>query len=255
AVRDCPEVRGQCEIHWVQSGSPTEFASQIEKLSRSCNAVAAVASDCHQVSHAVADARARGVAVFSMLSDFAQGIRESYVGTNNLKVGRAAAWMLARTARRAGKVGIFVGGHRWHGHELRETGFRSYFREHAPEFEVIETVTNLENRQLTYESTLDLLARHPDISGFYCAGGGMEGALEALREEGRGPDLSVIVNEVTPETKAGLEDGIISAVLSTPLEEMCRVVVNMMVRTVSEGMEETRGQVFLPARLYIPESL
>lgn len=255
AVRDNSSVRGQSDIHWVLSGSPTEFASQIDKLSRSCDAVAAVASDCHQVSHAVADARSRGVPVFSMLSDFAQGIRESYVGTNNLKVGRAAAWMLARTAKRAGKVGIFVGGHRWHGHELRETGFRSYFREHAPDFEVVETVTNLENRQLTYESTLDLLARHPDISGFYCAGGGMEGAIEALREEHRGPDLSVIVNEVTPETVSALEDGVLAAVLATPLDDMCRAVVGLMVRAVTEGMEETRGQLFFPARLYIPESL
>jgi LacI family transcriptional regulator len=83
----------------------------------------------------------------------------------------------------------------------------------------------------------------------------MEGALEALREEHRGPDLSVIVNEVTPETMAALEDGILAAVLSTPLDDLCRTLLGMMVRTRTEGLDETLGQVFLPARLYIPESL
>ena len=81
-----------------------------------------------------------------------------------------------------GKLAVFVGGYRWHGHELRETGFRSYLREYAPDFSVLDTMVNLETRQLTYEATLNLLDRNPDLRGLYCAGGGMEGAIAALRE-------------------------------------------------------------------------
>ena len=64
----------------------------------------------------------QGKPVFSLLSDFAQGIRESYIGLNNMKVGRSAGWLISRTAPHPGKVALFVGSHRWHGHELRETG-------------------------------------------------------------------------------------------------------------------------------------
>ena len=39
---------------------------------------------------------------------------------------------------------MFVGSHRFHGQEMREIGFRSYFREYAPEFELVETMVNLE---------------------------------------------------------------------------------------------------------------
>ncbi len=41
-------------------------------------------------------------------------------------------------------MAIFVGSHRFHGHELREIGLRSYFRENAPDFTVMETLVNLE---------------------------------------------------------------------------------------------------------------
>ena len=100
-------------------------------------AVAATGLDHHEVTRAVADLRARGIPTFSLLSDYAQGVRESYVGLNNLKVGRAVGWLMSRMARRPGKVATFVGGHRYHGHELRETGLRSSFREYAPDLEVL----------------------------------------------------------------------------------------------------------------------
>ena len=44
-------------------------------------------------------------------------------------------------------------------------------------------MVNLETRHITHEATLDLLQRYPDLVGFYVAGGGMEGAIAALREE------------------------------------------------------------------------
>ena len=54
--------------------------------------------------------------------------------------------------------------------------------EERPDLEVLESIVNLETRQLTYETTLALLRKHPDLRGIYCAGGGMEGAIAALRE-------------------------------------------------------------------------
>ena len=55
-------------------------------------------------------------------------------------------------------------------------------------FEVLDAVVNLETRQLTHEALLGVMARHPDLVGVYCAGGGMEGAIAALREAGADPD-------------------------------------------------------------------
>ena len=255
AVRVNNDVQGQCKIIWADVTSPKEFAELIDKMAKTCDVIAAVATDCLQVTTAVTEARDRGVATFSLLSDFAQDVRAGYFGANNLKVGRSAAWMIANTAKKAGKVGLFVGGSRWHGHELRETGFRSYFREHAPQFQVIESVTNLETRKLTYEATLELLAKNPDLVGLYSAGGGMEGSLIALREELPNVQMSVVVNEIMPDTVSGMAEGLVTAVLATPLDDLCRKLIYFMGKTVIDKNFEAPSQTFFPMRLHIPESL
>ena len=255
AVRSMPNIRGRLILNYLVTPTPAEISEKILAMIPRAQAIALPAIDHHLVSEAVMTARAKGVPVFSLLSDFAAGIRESYVGMNNLKVGRTAAWMIAKGAKRPGKVAIFVGGHRWHGHELRETGFRNYFRQHAPQFEILDTLVNLETRQLTYEATLDLLARHPDLVGFYCAGGGMEGAIAALREENRAHKLEVVVNELTSMTRAALADGIITLVIGTPLPSLCRELTSMMVNAVRNGPAAAPGQLFLPMSLFTAESI
>ncbi|HEU0223473.1 MAG TPA: LacI family DNA-binding transcriptional regulator [Paracoccaceae bacterium] len=255
AVRTAAGIRGEARVHYLTTQSPGEMAEEISAAAVRCQAVAVTAIDHHLVTQAVQAAKAQGVPVFSLLNDFAQGVRESYVGLNNIKVGRTAAWMIAKGAKRPGKVAIFVGGHRWHGHQLRETGFRSYFREYAPEFTVLDTLVNLETRQLTYEATLDLLTRHPDIAGFYCAGGGMEGAITALREESRAGRLEVVVNELTSESRLGLSERLVSLVIGTPLAQLCRQLVALMVAAIRNGPSGTPGQLFLPFDLFSSESI
>jgi LacI family transcriptional regulator len=171
AVAAAPGIRGRATIEFAQSQTPADFAGLIRTLARTCHAVAASAVMHPVITETVATVQEAGVPCFAILNDFAQGIRRNYVGLNNLKTGRIAAHMIATAVHRPGKTAVFVGGYRWHGHELRETGFRSYLREYAPQFTVLDTLVNLETRQLTYEATLDLLSRHPDLRGIYCAGG------------------------------------------------------------------------------------
>lgn len=261
AVETSPSIKGRAIIEFVDEQTPGHVVAALESMSKRANAIALTSLDHHSVTTCIQDLKQRGTPVFSLLSDFAQGARESYIGLNNRKVGRTAAWMIWKTARKPGKVAVFVGSHRWHGHELRETGFRSFFREFAPQFEVVDTLVNLETSQVTYEATLNLLERQPDMAGFYVAGGGMEGAISALREFAASPGFepsklpSVMVNEETPESVAALQDHIITGVIATPLETMCKSLVAMMAGTLAKGAAEMPGQVFLPFDLKVPESL
>jgi LacI family transcriptional regulator len=255
AVESTPLLRGRAIIEFVDEQTPQNAVAALEAMAKRAGAIALTSLDHHSVTACIQGLKARGIPVFSMLSDFAQGSRESYIGLNNRKVGRTAAWLIWKTAKKPGKVAVFVGSHRWHGHELRETGFRSFFREFAPQFEVVDTLVNLETRQVTYEATLNLLERQPDMAGFYVAGGGMEGAIAALREFEVTRLPSVIINEETPDTIAALQDHIVTGVISTPLDQMCKSLVAMMANTISKGAAETPGQVFLPFDLKVPESI
>lgn len=241
-------------IDYASSQAPVDLAAKLEEMAARADAVAMVAPDHPTLAAAVAAVRERGVPVYALLSDFATGIRDGYFGVSNLKVGRTAAWMIARLARRPGKVALFVGSHRFQGHELREVGFRSYFREHAPQFQVLDTMVNLETRQISREATIELLHRHPDLVGLYVAGGGMEGAIQALREEGRAGDPVAVVNENTPETRAALADGVIVMAIATPLEDLCRDMVAAMANRLA-GTGGEVGQSFLPFDILLPENI
>lgn len=253
AVAAHPDIRGRAVIRYASSQSPEDFADALRALGSKCDAVAAAAVNHQRLTQAVQDLQADGVPVFSLLNDFAQGVRRNYLGLNNMKIGRVAAWMITGRVKRPGKLAVFVGGNRWHGHDLREVGFRSYVRENAPEFSVLETLVNLETRQLTYEAMLDLARRHPDLAGVYCAGGGMEGAIAALREVHASPRVALVVNELTAVSRAALADGYVTMVICTPLAELCTDLVALMLRAVQSGDNGITGQHFLEPRIVLPE--
>lgn len=242
-------------LKFAETTRPGELAALLKSMSGRVQAIAATGLDHPEVTRAVTDLRSRGIPTFSLLSDYAQGIREGYVGLNNLKVGRAVGWLLSRMATRPGKIATFIGGHRYHGQELRETGMRSSFREYAPNLELLNAQLNLEEPEVTYETTHAILERHADLAGIYCAGGGMEGAIAALRETGRANDVMLVVNEITDETREALQDGTVKIVIGTPVHQLCAELIPLMVNTVERGMAETPGQRFLPFEIWTPESL
>ncbi|MDY8109178.1 LacI family DNA-binding transcriptional regulator [Fulvimarina sp. 2208YS6-2-32] len=232
-----------------------ELAELLHGFRGHVDAVAATGIDHHEVTAGVAELRQAGIPTFSMLSDFAQGVRESYFGLNNLRVGRTAGWLISKVADRPGKVGIFIGAHRYHGHELRETGMRSYFREYAPEFQLLDGQINLETRDLTYEATSHLLERHDDLVGLYVAGGGMEGAIAAFERYGAFRRCALFVNELTPESHRGLQNRTVSIVFGTPLQQLVAELLLLATSTVDTGPAEMPGQRFFAPVIYTPESL
>lgn len=255
AVAAAQGVRGRLVLEFSSSQSPSEMAATLRAMVGRCDVLAATAVNHPEVTSAVEDLKSKGLAVFSLLSDFAQGARAGYLGLNNLKVGRAAGWIMSKTAKGPGVMAIFVGGHRWHGHELREVGFRSYMRECAPHLTVLDSVVNLETRQLTYETTLGLLARQPNLRGIYVAGGGMEGAIAALRESRPQTEVAVVVSALTGDSRAGLAEGLVTMVTDTPLEKLCRDLIVVMTRAVVDGAPENGIQHFLPPDLHVAESI
>jgi len=255
AVHASTRIQGRAIIEFSVSQSPSDFVALIRGMRGRVDAVAASAVTHPDVTDAVVDLKNHGIPTFALLNDFAQGVRQNYLGLNNLKVGRIAASIIAMAAHKPGRLAVFVGGYRWHGHELRETGFRSYFREYAPQFQILDTLVNLETRQLTYEATLDLLERHPDLRGIYCAGGGMEGAIAALREARKPGEVSLVVNEITPESRSALIDRYVTMAIATPLPVLCRDLVGLMADSVVNGMTDLVGLHFLRPELFLPESV
>jgi LacI family transcriptional regulator len=255
AMQARTDMRGEVIIRYAASQSPDDFAKEIRALGGQVDALACVAVNHRKIDAVVQELKDRGVPVFALLNDTARGLRTAYLGLNNLKVGRSAAWFLSNTIRNPGKLAVFVGGNRWHGHDLREVGFRSYIRSEAAGFSVLDTLVNLETRQVTYEATLDLLNRHTDLTGIYVAGGGMEGAIEALRETRPPGKVRMVVNELTEDSRAALAEGYVHMVNATPLHALCTELIEMMAQKLTSDAAPVRNQRFLTPTVYLPEML
>jgi LacI family transcriptional regulator len=255
AVAARSDVLGTIQFHHADTLAPADFVREFKAMAGSCDAIGAVSLNHQSVTRAVAELRTNGTPVIAMLNDFAQGERYAYIGQNNMKSGRIAAWMLALQARSPGKMAVFVGGNRWHGHVLRETGFHSYFREYAPDFQMLDTVVNLDTPQVTYEATIDLLNRHPDLRGIYVAGGGMEGAIAALREMRPAGKVGLVINENTETGRAALAERYACLSIATPLKDMCETLVDQMVKAAADPARQARAQHFLEPQLLVPESI
>ncbi|GLQ56307.1 LacI family DNA-binding transcriptional regulator [Devosia nitrariae] len=249
------DFRAQPTIRFLPSQKPSDIVANLGELAPHVDTIGMVAIDHPAVTAAVADVEASGKPVFSLLSDFATGVRRGYIGTNNRKVGRTAGWLVAKAAPTAGKVAVFVGSHRFHGHEMREIGFRSYLREAAPDLAIIDTQVSLEDAGLAHEATLDILRRYPDLVAIYLAGGGTEGVISALREESMAGRVVLVCNEINPVTHAALADNIATALIATPLAALSQALVDLMAGALARPQAESVGQTFLPFDIFVSENI
>ena len=253
AVQNNTRFRGRAVIEFIDELSPAAISHAMREVGARVDALAVVSIDHPGITEAVAELRARNVPCFALLSDISAPAREGYIGIDNRKAGRTAAWMIARTAPQPGPVGVLVGSHRYLGQDLREMGARAYFREHAPEFTVLEPLVNLEEPRIAYEGTLDLLKRHPGLVGIMVAGGGMEGVIGALRDENAHGRICVVCNELTSVTRAALTDRVITCVIATPRRMLAERAVAAMAAAIDSGAGSS--EEFLPFEIYVSENI
>ncbi|MEP6501714.1 MAG: LacI family DNA-binding transcriptional regulator [Betaproteobacteria bacterium] len=247
-------------VEFIDDIDPRVIAQRLLDVGDVCDALAVVAVDHAHVTAAIETLAAQGKPVFTLLSDLSAPSRAGYVGVDPRHAGRTAAWAISRLARPErpeAEVGVFVGSHRYLGQETCEISFRSYLREHAPQFHVLETRVNLEDERLAYEAAQELLARHPALDGLYVAGGGIPGILRALREHPR--HVVTVITELMPERRQALVDGVVDLVFGTPLARISATAVTMMLRALEQvaggGTPMVAAQFPQPFDVYTPENV
>ncbi len=255
AARSDPAIRGDARVELVDGTSPQAVVDCLRKVARKVDGVGVVAADHPLLSAEISELRMRGVPVVALIADLSAEDRAGYVGLDNGKVGRTAAWTIDKLCREGGKVGISLGSHRIFCQEASEVSFRSYMREHAPRFEVLEALTSFEQPHYAQETTRDLLRRHPDLVGLYVAGGGLEGVMQALRDEGRAGRVVTVGRELTAATRLGLIDGTLSLVISHPMRIMAEAVIGALTRAAAQPRATSFEQVVLSSELHVRENI
>lgn len=240
-------------VEFLEDLSPQNVANRALDLAASCNAICVTSAVHPVVTEALEQIQARGIPVFALISQISVTGQMSYVGLDNWKVGRTSGWAFAHICKKPGKIGILMGNPRYRNQEMNETGFRSFFRECAPDFTLLEPITTFESSAVAQELTEKLLAEHPDLVGLYISGGGISGALAALRATGRAGSLVVVGYDLTDVTRAALLDGTMTLLLSHPLARLASDAIDGMIRAC--GNPTSNQTSIAPFEIYTRENI
>jgi len=242
-------------IEHLEDLSPQNTAERALALAGECDAICITTAVHPVVTQALTDIQTRGIPVFALISQLAVTGQIHYIGLDNWKVGRTAAWAFHNICKAPGKIGILMGNPRYRNQEMNETGFRSYFREHARDFLLLEPVPSFESSAVAQEMTERMLDDHADLAGLYVAGGGISGALAALRATDRAGTLAVVGYELMDNTRAALLDGTLTLAIAHPLARLAEEVIRGMSRAVSLMGDNASYTKIVPFELYTRENL
>ena len=260
AARQWRDAEIEAVIEFVDELEPENIAAQLKALGESCDAAALIAADHPLIGQTIQTLRIRGKPVITYITDQSAPDRAGYVGTDNWKLGRTAAWFVAQTTCRPGRVAVFIGNHRYHCQDISDASFRSYIRENASHLVVDDSRPTHEEPREAYTLVMRLLKEADDLVGIYMAGGGISGVLQALREypEGQGRKISLVCRDIGPATRdssPGLTEGLITAALCHPLEQTSHQLVQTMLDAIKQPNRGVVLQRTLPFEIITPESL
>lgn len=255
ATRASRTIEGKPSVEFVEDVEPSIIADRLLQMAKKSDAVAVVAMEHPLVNNAVETITSQGKPVFTLLSNINAQACSGHFGADSRKCGRIAGWTISRLAKKPGKIGILLGSHGYLNQELSEISFRTYMREHAPDFQLLEPIINLDDERIAYEAVREMVMNNSDLVAIYVSGGGQEGLIRALREFCTPRQLVAVCNELTPATKAALHEGVIDLTLCTPFASLSRLLVEAMAKgTTSQDMPHLRP-LNLPPDIFMAENI
>lgn len=254
-IQSARQIEGRAHVEFIDELAPAVVAKRIRELAPKFDALACVAMAHPVTNEAIEFARSLGKPIFTLQSNLISSHVTGHCGIDGRKCGRIAAWTISRQAKKSGKICILIGSHGYLSQELSEISFRTYMREHAPQFQLLEPIVNLDDEQISYEAVSRLLKTTPDLVGIYEAGGGMAGLIRALREHKGASRPITVCNELTQATRSALLDGIIDVTLATPIATMAQRLVDQMIKASLAAEVQQFPPLYLPPDILMSENV
>jgi LacI family transcriptional regulator len=138
-------------------------------------------------------------------------------------------------------------------HRERLEGFVAVTAEEFPSLSILPVIEGRDDPEMAHMLVADALSKKSGIIGVYSLGAGNRGLIRALAAAGR-TDVCVIAHELTAETRAGLESGLVDAVLNQDAGHEVRSAVRVL-RAKADGLPVNAAQERIRLDIFIRDNL
>lgn len=220
--------------------------------------LAIMADETPIVRDTIARLKKHGVSVVSIVSDQPNSERDHFVGFDNIKAGCTAATLLGRfVGQRQGKVAVVVTSMNARDMLERRLGFDKIMAEEFPNLTPLPSIEAFDDPQTARELTLRCLNANPDTVAIYSVGASVRGIADALQEYGAKERIVCLDHELTDNSRALLEAGILDAVINQNTGHLARSALRVMRAkcdnaSVLASQEHIRIEVLIKQNLPIP---
>ncbi|HHT91692.1 MAG: LacI family DNA-binding transcriptional regulator [Bacillota bacterium] len=200
----------QIDYQVMRSLEPKEQLGIIEHLvDKGITALALNPINDDMIRDAIDEMTGGGIPVVTFTSDILRSRRLCFVGLDVVKSGRVAGELMGKLLQGKGKVAVVFGSRSILSHNQRIEGFTAVMRQDYPGIEILEMVENLDRDDVSFEVTLSLLERYPDLDGLCLMSAGIGGAGRAIKLAENGYGIKVVSFDFIPETVELVKEGII----------------------------------------------
>jgi len=202
------------EIVDVSAFSVDALHDSIGQLSgEDYDGIAIVGLQSDRLAKPLADLRARGVAVISLVSDLPVALRSAYIGIDNIVAGRTAARLTGMAhAGRSGVIQAFAGALDAQDHAERLQGFCDVIAADFPALRVRDPILTKDDPEVMYAAARAALQSDTAVTAFYNVGAGNVGMIKAISEAAQRRPFCA-VHELVAHSREALHDNHIDLVI------------------------------------------
>ena len=216
--------------------------------------IALLVPETPQIRDLVARLKLAGIAVIALAADLPNSERDFFVGIDSVAAGRTSGLLMGKFAAREGEILVVTNSMRSRDSLERRLGFDQVLQTGFPHLTVLPTIESFDDPARMEELVFGMLIRKPGIVGLYSMGSGNLSVLRALRRSGRSAELSVIMHELTPPTRAGLLADEIDAVIAQNVGHLVRSALRVL-RNLSESLPIFEPQERIRIEIVMRENL
>lgn len=232
--RSIPGV--QVSGHYVSTDllDPGIFARRFEEEGARADGAVIIAREHPAINRAVRKLVGMGVPVVCLTTDLPSSRRTVYVGNDQYAAGSVAAQLIGQILPERRNNILLVMSVPFRSQQEREMGFRRVLRSDFPHLRIEERLISDDRPDTTHKQMLKYFETHGHPAAVYNVAGANRGVALALEEAGIAQDTIFVGHELTRNSQALLEAGIMDYVISHDFFQELSAAVNW-IRDWTEG--------------------